>query len=62
MRATGASLSGASAPSLGPLGPPMAEDVMFIEALRQKLQKRWGLLLNTGEFIFTVSFFYLFGQ
>ncbi|KAB5565899.1 hypothetical protein PHYPO_G00246800 [Pangasianodon hypophthalmus] len=47
VRATGVSLSGAPAPSLGPLDPPLAEDVEAIEAQRQRLQKRWSLLLNT---------------
>ncbi|XP_058264902.1 polyamine deacetylase HDAC10 isoform X1 [Hemibagrus wyckioides] len=47
VKATGASLSGASAPSLGPLDPPPPEDVEVIEAQRQRLQQRWGLLLNT---------------
>lgn len=51
LRATGVSLSGAPAPSLGPLDPPPAEDVKAIEAQRQRLQKRWRLLLNTGQFI-----------
>ncbi|KAK3526134.1 hypothetical protein QTP70_016109 [Hemibagrus guttatus] len=47
VKATGASLSGASAPSLGPLDPPLPEDVQVIEAQRQRLQQQWGLLLNT---------------
>lgn len=51
LRATGASLSGAPTPSLGPLDPPLAEDVKAIEAQRQRLQERWGLLLNNGEVI-----------
>lgn len=51
VRATGAALSGAPAPALGPLDPPLTEDVEAIEAQRQRLQKRWGLLVNMGEFI-----------
>ncbi|XP_047676024.1 polyamine deacetylase HDAC10 isoform X2 [Tachysurus fulvidraco] len=47
VRATGASLSGASAPSLRSLDPPLPEDVEVIEAQRQRLQQRWGLLVNT---------------
>ncbi|XP_060770411.1 polyamine deacetylase HDAC10 isoform X2 [Neoarius graeffei] len=49
VRATGASLSGAPAPSLGPLDPPLTKDVEAIEAQRQRLQKQWGLLLNTTQ-------------
>ncbi|XP_072528457.1 polyamine deacetylase HDAC10 isoform X2 [Salminus brasiliensis] len=47
VRATCASLSGSPAPSLSPLGSPLDEDVEVIEAHRQRLQGRWGLLLNT---------------
>ncbi|XP_046715305.1 polyamine deacetylase HDAC10 isoform X2 [Silurus meridionalis] len=49
LRATGTSLSGAPAPSLGPLDPPLAEDIKALEAQRQRLQKRWGLLSNTRK-------------
>lgn len=51
LKAIGASLSGAPAASLGPLGPPLADNVEAIETQRQRLQKQWGLLSNTGEFI-----------
>ncbi|TSK13485.1 Histone deacetylase 10 [Bagarius yarrelli] len=47
VQATAASLSGASAPTLGPLGPPLTEDLEAIEAQRHRLQKRWGLLVNS---------------
>ncbi|KAJ7997887.1 hypothetical protein DPEC_G00216830 [Dallia pectoralis] len=42
--ATAACLLGDAAPSLGPLGTPLLEDVEVMEALRQRLQTRWGLL------------------
>ncbi|KAM9495781.1 polyamine deacetylase HDAC10-like isoform 1-T1 [Clarias gariepinus] len=47
LKAIGASLSGAPAASLGPLGPPLADNVEAIETQRQRLQKQWGLLSNT---------------
>uniref|UniRef100_A0AAR2LF87 Histone deacetylase domain-containing protein n=1 Tax=Pygocentrus nattereri TaxID=42514 RepID=A0AAR2LF87_PYGNA len=52
VRATCASLSGSPAPSLSPLGLPLAEDVEAIESQRLRLQGRWGLLLNTSELFF----------
>uniref|UniRef100_A0A3B4DEM1 Histone deacetylase domain-containing protein n=1 Tax=Pygocentrus nattereri TaxID=42514 RepID=A0A3B4DEM1_PYGNA len=58
VRATCASLSGSPAPSLSPLGLPLAEDVEAIESQRLRLQGRWGLLLNTSE-LFLFSFFHV---
>ncbi|XP_076863107.1 polyamine deacetylase HDAC10-like isoform X2 [Brachyhypopomus gauderio] len=45
--ATGVSLLGSPAPSLGPLGAPLSEDVEALEAQRQRLKSQWGLLLKT---------------
>ncbi|CAB1323396.1 unnamed protein product [Coregonus sp. 'balchen'] len=42
--ATAASLLGDPAPSLGPLGAPLPEDMEAMERLRQRLQTHWGLL------------------
>ncbi|XP_013979959.1 polyamine deacetylase HDAC10 isoform X1 [Salmo salar] len=41
---TAASLLGDPAPSLGPLGAPLPEDMEAMERLRQRLQTHWGLL------------------
>uniref|UniRef100_A0A8C8LYM4 Histone deacetylase domain-containing protein n=1 Tax=Oncorhynchus tshawytscha TaxID=74940 RepID=A0A8C8LYM4_ONCTS len=46
---TAASLLGDPAPSLGPLGAPLPEDMEAMERLRQRLQTHWGLLQNAGE-------------
>uniref|UniRef100_A0A674AWZ8 Histone deacetylase 10 n=1 Tax=Salmo trutta TaxID=8032 RepID=A0A674AWZ8_SALTR len=45
---TAASLLGDPAPSLGPLGAPLPEDMEAMESLRQRLQTHWGLL-QTAE-------------
>lgn len=42
--ATAASLQGNPAPSLGPLGAPLPEDLKAIERQRQRLQTHWKLL------------------
>uniref|UniRef100_A0A8C7I292 Histone deacetylase 10 n=1 Tax=Oncorhynchus kisutch TaxID=8019 RepID=A0A8C7I292_ONCKI len=52
---TAASLLGDPAPSLGPLGAPLPEDMEAMERLRQRLQTHWGLLQNAGEQMITAS-------
>uniref|UniRef100_A0A674AXL4 Histone deacetylase 10 n=1 Tax=Salmo trutta TaxID=8032 RepID=A0A674AXL4_SALTR len=52
---TAASLLGDPAPSLGPLGAPLPEDMEAMESLRQRLQTHWGLLQTAGEQMITAS-------
>uniref|UniRef100_UPI003AABB0C6 polyamine deacetylase HDAC10 isoform X1 n=1 Tax=Centroberyx gerrardi TaxID=166262 RepID=UPI003AABB0C6 len=45
---TASSLLGTPAPSLGPLGAPLPEDVESLERLRHRLQADWKLLQTTA--------------
>ncbi|KAM4618505.1 polyamine deacetylase HDAC10 isoform 2-T2 [Polymixia lowei] len=45
---TASSLQGTPAPSLGPLGAPLPEDVEALERLRHRLQADWKLLQTTA--------------
>ncbi|MFT7816994.1 histone deacetylase 10 isoform X2 [Arapaima gigas] len=49
IRVTAASLLGEPASTLGPLGPPLSENVKAVEKERQRLQTHWGLLQTTAS-------------